>query len=101
MIGYEHPIVVSGFWSDVFPEVWNFNSISDCLALINGVLRDKKKRPEVHKLKVANVLDGRSADELRGEEVKRVHEAKTENEEWVAYLEKIEAARKQQEPETK
>ena len=94
MISYEHPIAVSEFWNDVFPSVWSFDTVEDCIALINGVLRDKEKRPEIHKLKVANVLDGKSADELREEEVKRVHEAKADNEEWVAFLVELEAARK-------
>jgi len=93
MSKYEHPMVVHSHWNDVFQSAWSFESIEDCVAIINGVLRDKEKRPEVHKRKVANCLDGRTADELREEEVARCHEAKKDNEEWVAFLSQLQAAK--------
>ena len=91
--GYEHPIAVSSFWIDIFPDCWNFESIEDCIALCNSVLRDKKKRPDIHKKKVANVLDGKSGHYLRSEEVRRCHDAKENNEAYVALLEKLEKSR--------
>ena len=50
------------------------------MSLINGVLRDKSRRASVHKLKVGNCLDGKSAEYLGREEMRRCIEKGKENE---------------------
>lgn len=92
-MAYEHPIAVSPYWSKSYPDLWDFESVEDCMALIHGVLRDREKRPEIHALKVANCLRGKSAKDLRDEEMKRVIEKRKENEAYAKMIAEMEAAR--------
>ena len=89
-VGYEHPIIVHPSWSDCCPSLWDFGDVEDCMAVVNAVMRDKKKRPNVHALKVGNVLGGRTAEDLREEESRRTLEKGKENEFFYKELEKLE-----------
>lgn len=89
-LGYEHPTIVDKFWIDTFPAMWEYQDVEDCLAIINAVVRDKKERPEVYKLKVANCLDGKSAAWLREQESMRVIEKAKDNERWAKEQERLE-----------
>ena len=89
-MGYEHPIVVDEYWTGRFPTCWDFKDVDDILAVIAGVMRDKKKRPEIHKLKVANCLEGKDANYLREEESKRCIDKAIDNEGWAKEQERLE-----------
>ncbi len=89
-LGYEHPTIVDKFWIDSFPTMWEYGDVEDCMAVINAVVRDKARRPDVHKLKVANCLDGKSAAWLRNQESTRVVEKAKDNEKWIKEQERLE-----------
>ncbi len=89
-VKYEHPIAVHPFWSDTFPELWDFEGVGDCMALVAAVLRDREKRPAVHALKVANCLSGKTAAMLRDEESRRCIEKGKDNEAYAKWLEEEE-----------
>ena len=57
------------------------------------VIRDSLKRPEIHALKVANVLSGKTASQLRNEESKRTLDKGKDNEEYAKEQERIEQKR--------
>ncbi|GMH57220.1 hypothetical protein TL16_g07799 [Triparma laevis f. inornata] len=92
-VGYEHPTIVHPYWSDCCPSLWDFQDMDDCMAIVNGVFRDRTKRPSVHKMKVANVLEGKTAEGLRKEESIRTLSKGKENEEYAKEQERIEQAR--------
>mmetsp|Transcript_25728 Transcript_25728/g.51372 ORF Transcript_25728/g.51372 Transcript_25728/m.51372 type:complete len:238 (+) Transcript_25728:30-743(+) len=98
-VGYEHPVVVHPSWSDCCPSLWDFRDVEDCMAVVHGVMRDRGRRPNVHKLKVANVLRGRTAEDLRAEESKRTLEKGEENEFFYKELEKLEQRRLLDQPQ--
>ncbi|GMH85640.1 hypothetical protein TrST_g3615 [Triparma strigata] len=92
-VGYEHPTIVHPFWTDCCPSLWDFRDVEDCMAIVNAVIRDSLKRPEIHALKVANVLSGKTASQLRNEESKRTLDKGKDNEEYAKEQERIEQKR--------